>query len=99
MPALHCSFLTVTNTSIRWQIPAFYIAGWVIDDEIARSAVLPTIETVKKQIVSGIVDIGGADVVPLFGATALRASRRWCDVSAVGRNRSGSASRALLFAV
>jgi len=66
MPAPPRSFLTVTDTAIRWQVPALDIAGWAIDGEIALSAVLPTVETADKQIASGIVEIDGADVVALF---------------------------------
>jgi hypothetical protein len=66
MPAPPRSFLTVTDTAIRWQVPALNIAGWAIDGEIALSAVLPTVETVNKQIASGIVEIDGADMVALF---------------------------------
>lgn len=66
MPAPPRSFLTVSDTAIRWQIPALDIAGWAIDGEIALSAVLPTVETADKQIASGIVEIDGADVVALF---------------------------------
>ena len=66
MPAPPRSFLTVTDTAIRWQVPALDIAGWAIDGEIALSAVLPTVETTDKQIASGIVEIDGADVVALF---------------------------------
>ncbi len=66
MPAPPRSFLTVTDTAIRWQVPALDIAGWAIDGEIALSAVLPTVETADKQIASGIVEIDGADVVTLF---------------------------------
>jgi hypothetical protein len=66
MPAPPRSFLTVTDTAIRWQIPALDIAGWAIDGEIALSALLPTVETADKQIASGIVEIDGADVVALF---------------------------------
>lgn len=36
MPAPPRSFLTVTDTAIRWQVPALDIAGWAIDGEIAR---------------------------------------------------------------
>jgi hypothetical protein len=66
MPAPPRSFLTVSDTAIRWQVPALDIAGWAIDGEIALSAVLPTVETADKQIASGIVEIDGADVVALF---------------------------------
>ena len=66
MPAPPRSFLTVTDTAIRWQVPALDIAGWAIDGEIALSTVLPTVETADKQIASGIVEIDGADVVALF---------------------------------
>lgn len=66
MPAPPRSFLTVTDTAIRWQVPALDIAGWAIDGEIALSAVLPTVETADKRIASGIVEIDGADVVALF---------------------------------
>jgi hypothetical protein len=66
MPAPPRSFLTVTDTAIRWQVPVLDIAGWAIDGEIALSAVLPTVETADKQIASGIVEIDGADVVALF---------------------------------
>ena len=40
MPAPPRSFLTVTDTAIRWQVPALDIAGWAIDGEIALSAVI-----------------------------------------------------------
>ena len=79
MPAPPRSFLTVTDTAIRWQVPALDIAGWAIDGEIALSAVLPTVETADKQIASGIVEIDGADVVALFrrdGASATSVSGR-----------------------
>ncbi|MFN0194479.1 MAG: hypothetical protein ACKVP5_21320 [Aestuariivirga sp.] len=66
MPAPPRSFLTVTDTAIRWQVPALDIAGWAIDGEIALSAVLPTVDTADKQVASGIVEIDGADVVALF---------------------------------
>lgn len=66
MPAPPRSFLTVTDTAIRWQVPALDIAGWAIDGEIALSALLPTFETADKQIASGIVEVDGADVVALF---------------------------------
>ena len=48
MPAPPRSFLTVTDTAIRWQVPALDIAGWAIDGEIALSAVLPTVDTADK---------------------------------------------------
>lgn len=70
MPAPPRSFLTVTDTAIRWQVPALDIAGWAIDGEIALSAVLPAVETADKQIASGIVEIDGADVVALFRRVA-----------------------------
>ena len=66
MPAPPRSFLTVTDTAIRWQVPALDITGWAIDGEIALSALLPTIDTTDKQIALGIVEIDGADVVALF---------------------------------
>lgn len=66
MPAPPRSFLTVADTAIRWQVAPLDIAAWAIDGEIALSAVLPAVETVDKQIASGIVEIDGADVVALF---------------------------------
>lgn len=57
---------TVTDTAIRWQVPSLDIASWVIEGEIAPSAVLPTVETADKQIASKIVEIDGADLVTLF---------------------------------
>jgi hypothetical protein len=66
MPAPPRSFLTVTDTAIRWQVAPLDIAAWAIDGEIALSAVLPTVETADKHIASGIVEIDGADVVALF---------------------------------
>ena len=53
---------TVTDTAIRWQVPSLDIASWVIEGEIAPSAVLPTVETADKQIASKIVEIDGADL-------------------------------------
>jgi hypothetical protein len=66
MPAPPRSFLSVTDTAIRWQVTALDIAGWAIDGEISLSALLPTVETAGQQIASGIVEIDGADVVALF---------------------------------
>lgn len=82
MPAPPRSFLTVTDTAIRWQVPALDIAGWVIDGEIALSALLPTVEIADKQIASGNVEIDGADVVALFRRDGATAQRRFVQARA-----------------
>lgn len=93
MPAPPRSFLTVTDTAIRWQVPAFDIAGCAIDGEIALSAVLPAVETADKQIASGIVEIDGAGVVALFRRDGASRKPRWSAASAARRNLNGNGSR------
>jgi hypothetical protein len=82
----------------EWQVPALDIAGWVIDGEIALSAVLPTVGPTSRSP-RGYLKLTARKWWLCSGATAHRENRRWYGACAVRRELDESGSHARLMAL
>jgi len=74
------SFHSITEVAIRWSVAPFDVVGWCTDGLIALSLALPPVKTGPSEMISGLVDIDGAHVLPLFrrdGAPSATVAIRW----------------------
>jgi hypothetical protein len=59
------SFQCLTDIAIRWSVMPLDIVGWATDELLALSVIVPPVR-IESQLVSGLVNIAGADAFPLF---------------------------------
>lgn len=62
------AFYSVFETAIRWSVAPFDIVGWATERLLELSAVIPPTRVDHDRIVSGVVGLEAADVLPLFRA-------------------------------
>lgn len=74
------SFHSITEVAIRWSVTPFDVVGWCTDGLLALSIALPPVKAGPSETFSGLVDVEGAHVLPLFrrdGAPSATVAIRW----------------------
>jgi hypothetical protein len=66
MPLPPRPFHCLNDIAIRWSVMPLDIVGWATDGMIALSMITPPVKTASARLVSGLVEIPGADAFPLF---------------------------------
>lgn len=60
------SFHAIQEIAIRWAATPTDIVGWAIENLLAISTALPPVETTPGRRISGLAEIAGEDIYPLF---------------------------------
>ncbi len=87
-------FQTLDEIAIRWSVMPIDVAGYAVDGLIALSIAAPPMKTDTGKIICDLVEVAGADVLPLSARTAQN-RRRSCFAACARTarvNGTGSAS-------
>src|SRR5262245_43046967 len=60
------SFYSLPELAFRWSVPPFDLVGWATEDLLSLSILLPPVVAEAAETISGLVDVEGAHVFPLF---------------------------------
>jgi hypothetical protein len=60
------SFYSLPELALRWSVPPFDLVGWATEDLLSLSILLPPVVAEAAETISGLVDVEGAHVFPLF---------------------------------
>ena len=60
------SFYSLSEVAARWSASPFDVIGWSTDGLLALSIALPPVKTGPSEEISGLVDVEGSHVLPLF---------------------------------
>lgn len=60
------SFHSLAEVAIRWSVMPFDVVGWCTEGLLALSIALPPVKIGPSETLSGLVDVEGAHVLPLF---------------------------------
>jgi hypothetical protein len=66
MPLPPRPFHCLNDIAIRWSVMPLDIVGWATGGMISLSIIVPPVRTAASELVSGIVEVAGAEVFPLF---------------------------------
>jgi hypothetical protein len=65
------SFYCIAEVAVRWSATPFDVIGWSTEQLLAISVALPPVKLANGGTVSGLVDVEGIDLLPLFRRDAL----------------------------
>lgn len=72
MPLPPRPFHILNDVAVRWSVLPIDVAAWATDGSLALAAAVPPIRTASSQMLSGIMEIAGSDVIPLFRLNGAR---------------------------